>query len=121
MMPYIKISLTQKLLPEKQKELVDGLGEALGLIPGKNGQMLITDLEDGKTMFVGGVKQDDFVFIDVRYYSKQEYHIKKTFTAAVFNAVQKTLGTPFERMSLTISEYTSWGGFGDFKDEYYDG
>jgi hypothetical protein len=119
-MPYIRISVARKLTPEKQQELVDGLGEALGLIPGKDGRMLITDLEDGKTMFSGGVRQDDFVFIDARYYSKFEYHIKKRFTEAVFNAVHKTLGTPFEKMSLNITEYNSWGGFGSFKDEYYD-
>lgn len=119
-MPYIRISIAKKLTLEKQQELVDGLGEALGRIPGKDGRMLITDLEDGKTMFSGGVKQDDFVFIDARYYSKFEYHIKKEFTEAVFNAVHKTIGTPFEKMSLNITEYSSWGGFGSFKDEYYD-
>ena len=118
-MPYMKVSLAQKLNEEKQKELVSALGEALETIPGKNRNMLITDIEDGKSLFVGSTRQEDFAFIDVRYYLKFEYHIKKAFTKAVFSAVNKVLGTPYEKMSLNITEFTSWGGFGDFKDEYY--
>jgi phenylpyruvate tautomerase PptA (4-oxalocrotonate tautomerase family) len=119
-MPYIKVSATQKLSAEKRKELADGLGEAIALIPGKDGRGLIVDLEDGKTLFVGGVPQENFVFADVRYYSKFEYHIKKKFTQGVFEVFNKVLGTRPEQAFLTITEYSSWGGFGDFKDEYYD-
>lgn len=118
-MPYIRISATQKLTDEKQAALVKGLGEALSVIPGKDGRGLIVDMEDGKTMFVGGKKQENFVFADVRYYSKFEYHIKKKFTQAVFAVFGDVLGTRPEQAFLTINEYSSWGGFGDFKDEYY--
>ena len=118
-MPYMKVSVTQKLTQEKQDELIGGLGEALATIPGKSAGMLIADLEDGKTMFVGGQRQENFVFVDVRYYSKFEYHIKKKFTIAVFNVFKEVLGTKIECMSLNITEMTSWGGFGDFKDEYF--
>jgi phenylpyruvate tautomerase PptA (4-oxalocrotonate tautomerase family) len=119
-MPYIKVSLAQKLTPEKQRELACALGEALETIPGKSRNMLIADIEDGKNLFVGGIRQEDFAFIDARYYSRFEYHIKKAFTRALFAAVNKVLGTPYEKMSLNITEYSSWGGFGDFKDEFYN-
>ena len=115
-MPYIKASMTQKLTPEKQSELVNGLGEALNVIPGKDSRGLIVDVEDGKNMFVGGVHQENFVFADVRYYAKQEYHIKKQFTAAVFDVFHKVLGTTPDKAFLTITEYHNWGGFGNFKD-----
>ncbi|NLL38302.1 MAG: hypothetical protein GX254_01760 [Clostridiales bacterium] len=118
-MPYMKVSLTQKLTEEKRKELVDGLGKALGIIPGKDGSMLIADLEEGRTMYVGGKRQEAFAFIDVRYYSRFEYHIKKKFTKAVFDAIHRVLGIAYENMSLNIAELSSWGGFGDFKDEFY--
>lgn len=118
-MPYIRISATQKLNEKQQSALVDGLGKALEVIPGKDGRGLIVDLEDGKTMFIGGMKQDNMVFADVRYYSKFEYHIKSKFTVAMFDAISSVLGTSKDRMFLTITEYNSWGGFGNFKDEYY--
>ena len=118
-MPYIRLSITQKLTQEKQEELAAGLGEAIGVIPGKDGRGLIIEMEDGKTMYVGGVKQDNMVFVDVRYYSNYSYQIKKEFTVAVFKAIRNVLETSNERMSLNITEFNSWGGFGDFRDEYY--
>jgi len=119
-MPYIRISTTQKLTPEQQETLVSGLGEAIGLIPGKDGRGLIVDLEDGKTMFVGGVRQENFVFADVRYYSNFTYQIKKKFTQAVFDVFSKVLGTTPDRAFLTVNEYNNWGGFGNFRDEYFE-
>ena len=119
-MPYIRVSTTQKLNERQQEALVSGLGKALEVIPGKDGRGLIVDMEDGKTMYLGGTKQDNLVFADVRYYSNFEYHIKKNFTTAAFDAISKVLGTSKDRMFLTITEYNNWGGFGDFKDEYYE-
>ena len=116
-MPYIRLSVTQKLTPEKQVELVTAVGEALSIIPGKDGRFLITDLEDGKTMFVGSNKQEDMVFADVRYHGNYEYQYRSDFTVAMFNAINKVLGTKKDRMWLNITEFNSWGGFGDFKDD----
>lgn len=118
-MPYIRLSLTQKLTQEQQTALVNGLGEAMSIIPGKDGRGLIVDMDDGRTMFVGGVLQENFVFADVRYYSNFEYHIKKQFTQAVFKVFNNVLGTTHDKAFLTIDEYNNWGGYGDFKDEYF--
>ena len=118
-MPYIRLTLSQKLTQEKQEELVNGIGEALSIIPGKDARGLIVDMEDGKTLYAGGVKQDNLVFADVRYYSNFPYQIKKEFTSAVFEVMSRVLGTRKEQAFLTITEYNSWGGFGDFRDEYF--
>ena len=118
-MPYIRLSIAQKLTPEKQEELSGAIGEALATIPGKDGRGLIVDMEDGKTMFVGGKKNENVVFIDVRYYSNFPYTIKSAFTTAVFEVVTRVIGTPKESAFLTITEYNGWGGFGNYKDEYY--
>ena len=116
-MPYIKLSVTQKLSQDKQEELVNAIGEALSLIPGKQASFLITDMEDGKTMYLGGEKQEDMVFADVRYYGNYEFQVKSDFTVAFFDAVNKVLGTRKDRMWLTITEFNSWGGFGDFVED----
>lgn len=118
-MPYLRVSVAQKLAEEERKELVKGLGDALALIPGKDGRMLIAEIDDGKKIYLGGELQENCVFVDVRYYSNFSYQVKKKFTGAVFHAIRSVLGTGDDRMFLTISEFNSWGGFGDFKDEYY--
>jgi len=118
-MPYIRLSVTQKLTQESQEKVAIGLGEAISVIPGKDGRGLIVDIEDDKTMYLGGEKQQNLVFIDVRYYSNFSYQVKKDFTTAAFKAIKEVLGTNDDRMFLTITEYNNWGGFGDFRDEYY--
>ncbi|MCL1834952.1 MAG: hypothetical protein FWG48_02220 [Oscillospiraceae bacterium] len=118
-MPYIKVSVTKRLTQEQQEELAGVLGKAIALIPGKDGRGLIVDVEDGKSMYLGGVKQENMVFADVRYYSNFPYQVKKDFTAAAFDGMGRVLGANKDRMFLTITEFNNWGGFGDFKDEYY--
>ena len=112
-MPYIKASVTQKLTRERQAELVNGLCAAIETIPGKDGGGLIVDLEDGKTMFYGGERQENMVFIDVKYYSNFAYHVKKDFTAAVFDVVGRVLGTAGDKMFLTINEEKILGNLND--------
>ena len=118
-MPYIRISVTQKLTPEKQQSLADGLGEAISKIPGKDASTLIVDVEDGKTMFFRGARQEDMVFADVSYFSNFPYQVKKAFTVAAFDAISEVLGTPKDNMCLTLNEYNNWGARGGFRDEYY--
>ena len=118
-MPYIRLSVTQKLTQEKQEALVKGLGEAMKKIPGKDERLLIVDVEDGRKIFFGGAKQENMVWAEVRYYSKYEYHKKKEFTVAVFDAISEVLGTSKDKMCLTITEHSNWGALGTFNDEYY--
>jgi phenylpyruvate tautomerase PptA (4-oxalocrotonate tautomerase family) len=118
-MPLIRVSVTLELDDEKREALLSGLGEAIEKIPGKEGRTLIVDLEEGKTMYMGGVKQENMFFADVEYFSNFAHKYKQEFTAAAFAAVNKALGTEQNRMFLTITERNSWGGFGDFRDEFY--
>jgi hypothetical protein len=118
-MPYMKVSISKTLTEEERIAISKELSKSLGLIPGKQPEFLISDIEDGRNMYLGGVRQENFAFIDVRYYSKFEYHIKAQFTESVFAALNKHLGFEYHQMFLTIQEFTSWGGFGNFIDEYY--
>ena len=118
-MPYFRVSATQKLSPEKAKELTEGLGEALEAVPGKKRDMLILNLEDGQLISVGGNKQENFVFTDIHYCGSFPYTVKKRLTEAVFGVYAKVLGTKPECASLTITEHHNWGGFGSFHDDFY--
>ena len=118
-MPYIRFSTTQILSQEKKDALVHGLGLAMRKIPGKDETSLIVDVEDGRTIYFGGERQEDMVFADVRYFSNFTYQNKKEFTIAMFDAVNSILGTRKDRMCLTITEYNGWGAVGSYRDEYY--
>ena len=118
-MPYMRISLAEKLTEEKRVELVEELGIALEEIPGKKRNMLMAELCDGVPFYMGGVRKEKFCFVDVRWFGNFEYHLKSNFTKAAFAAIDKVLGIPYNAISMNITEVTTWGGFGNFNDMYY--
>ena len=118
-MPYIVISISKKIDVGVEQDLVDGLGIALSKIPGKDPQWTMVEVNDGLRMYFGGVKQDDMVFADVKYVGKIKYHKKKEFTQAALNTIHEIIGTPIDKICLTISEFDNWGAVGDFRDIYY--
>jgi len=118
-MPYFRVSVTQKLSPEKKQELAEGLGIALETVPGKERFMLMADIEDGKSVFVGGRPAENYAFADIHYYGAYSYQIKSKLTKEVFAVFSRVLGVEPPFASLTITEHHSWGGFGDYRDEYY--
>jgi phenylpyruvate tautomerase PptA (4-oxalocrotonate tautomerase family) len=118
-MPYLRLSISKKISPEDEQRLVDGLGAALSKIPGKDPQWTMVEVNDGLKMYFGGKKQDDMVFVDVKYAGRFQYRKKKEFTQEAFNVINAVLGTPKDKICLIITEYNNWGAVGDFRDIYY--
>ncbi len=116
-MPYIRLSVTKKLTKEKRDELAAALGEALSVIPGKDGRYLVSDIEDGRNIYMGTEQQEDMVFADVRYHGQYEYGYRNAFAAALTDAVHRVLGTGRDSVWLNITEFRSWGGHGNLKDD----
>ena len=113
-MPYMKLNVTRKLTYEQKKELADGLGEAIALIPEKNAKGLLLYIEDAVTMFNGGEEQDDYVFINTDICGDYKYEVKYKFTMGVYDAVQRILGTPNNRIAMKIAQYDGWANFGNY-------
>ena len=118
-MPYMRVSLSAKLSEEQKQNLYEKLGEALRNIPGKEPFMLIADIEDGRQFYAFGKKQENFAFVDARYFSRVEYHAKKAFATAVMKAIEEVAGTKSMNISMNIFELSTWAGFGDLNDEFY--
>ena len=118
-MPFIKLSIAKKISVEKEQAVIDALAEALSVIPGKDPQWTMIEVNDGLRLYFGGKRQDDMVFADVKYVGKQEFHKKRAFTQGACQALHEILGTPIDRICLTITEYDNWGAVGDFRDQFY--
>ena len=118
-MPFIRLSIAKIITDEMEQKLIDGLGEALSMIPGKDPQWTMVEVNDGLRLYFGGKKQEDMVFADVKYVGRQEFHKKRVFTRAACQAIHEILGTPIDRICLTITEFDNWGAVGDFRDQFY--
>ena len=118
-MPFIRISIAKKISDETEQVIIDGLGKALSVVPGKDPQWTMVEVNDGMKLYFGGKKQEDMVFADVKYVGRQEFHKKREFTRAACQLIHETIGTPIDRICLTITEFDNWGAVGDFRDQYF--
>jgi len=118
-MPYVRVSVTQKLTPQKAEELYKELSATFEIFPGKSRDGVVFDLEDGKTIFLRGALQENLVFADINYMGTFAYNVKSQFTEAVFDVFARVLGTAKENASLTITERQCWGLRGALKDKLY--
>ena len=118
-MPYLRVSLSQKLTSEKAEELYRELSEAFEVLPGKTRDGVVLDLEDAKTMFLRGVLQENLVFADIHYVGNFAYNLKSKFTETVFAVFARVLGTKKDEASLTITEHQCWGIRGELRDKLY--
>jgi hypothetical protein len=110
----MKLNLTQKLTHEQKQTLADELGPVIELIPNKIAAGLFLYIEDAKTFFVGGKEQSDYVFINTDICGAYNYEVKYNFSKAVYEVINRILGTPVERIAMKIAVYDGWGNFGDY-------
>ena len=118
-MPFIRLSSAKKVPPEAEQALIDALGLALSSIPGKDPQWTMVELSDARPMYFGGEKQDDMVFLDTKYVGHFTFAQKRAYVRAACRSVHEVLGTPMDRICVTISEHDSWGALGDYRDIYF--
>ncbi len=113
-MPFVQLITPQKLSEQDKKNLWKEIGLATEAIPGKEAKTLILVISDDTTICLEGVCQSGFAHIEVKYMGHYEYECKKAFAKEMFDAINKTIGTPIDKMSFNITECTNWGGFGDY-------
>jgi phenylpyruvate tautomerase PptA (4-oxalocrotonate tautomerase family) len=112
-MPYIQVTIGQKLSALQKETLKSELGRLIAIIPGKSEQSLIVNIQDGPSLYMGGTEVPS-VYIDLRIYGKTDPEVKKRFTREIFTLITREFAIPAARQYLTISEHDHWGYEGEF-------
>jgi phenylpyruvate tautomerase PptA (4-oxalocrotonate tautomerase family) len=112
-MPYISVTLGQKLSDSQKEKLKSELGRLIALIPGKSEADLIVAVRDSDAVYSGG-EAVPCMYMDVRVYTKTTEEAKQRFTRETCAFIAKTFGIPVNRQYLTISEYDNWGYDGEW-------
>ncbi|MDR2095936.1 MAG: hypothetical protein LBP76_10535 [Treponema sp.] len=112
-MPYISVTIGQKLSALQRQMLKTELGRLISIFPGKTEPDLIVCIHDGGAVYMGGAEVP-CVYIDVRIYGKTENEAKKNFTKKIFAFIAHEYGIPPEHQYLSISQYAHWGYDGDW-------
>jgi phenylpyruvate tautomerase PptA (4-oxalocrotonate tautomerase family) len=112
-MPFISVTIGQKLGAVEKEKLKAELGRLIAIIPGKSEADLMVQIRDSDTVYMGGT-ESPAAYIDLRVYTKTTEAAKKTFTQKLFAFIAAEYGIKQERQYLTISEYENWGYDGEF-------
>jgi hypothetical protein len=107
-MPYLALTIGQKLDAGQKQKLKEEFGRLITIIPGKTEPDLILHIHEGDAVFMGG-EQTPCAYIDLRVYTKTTDEAKKRFTLEACAFMQKEFDIPLERQYLTISEHENWG------------
>ena len=107
-MPYISVTIGQKLSAIQRQKLKTEFGRLITLIPKKTEPDLIVNIQDGGAVYMGGAEVP-CAYIDVRLYGKAPIGAKRKFTKEIFTLLSKDLGIPIEHQYLTINECDHWG------------
>lgn len=114
-MPFISVKTTHNLTEEQKADLKQSIGQIISDLPNKTEKVLMVDIDDGHTMFLGGEKQESCAYVDVRIYGAAPFAAKKEFTEDMFRVLDKSIGVPEDKAFLTITQYDNWGTKGSMK------
>ncbi len=114
-MPYVNVNVSKALTPAETDTLKREIAGIIGLIPGKTEQVLMIDIEDGKTLYYRGELQDNGAYVDARLYGRAETEDKAAFTRAMFDVLGRVLDVQKNQAFVTIQEFCNWGVNGDQK------
>lgn len=110
-MPYIQVSISEKLDDMKIESLKAMLGECIALLPGKSEAVLMVRIDDDQKMYFKG-EPGNCAMIEVHLYRESPKEAKKVFAAEVLQSISEMTGVPIDRMFLNFTEYTDWAAGG---------
>jgi len=120
-MPYVRITLAKELDAETADKLIERIGAAINNIPEKVPQFTMAELRDGSKIYLGGVRQTDVAYVDIKYFGKFPFEQRKGVAEDAAKAINELLEIPFEKIYLTMNEYETWGALGGLRDIFYTG
>lgn len=110
-MPYIQVSLSEKLDAQKTDTLKTMFGEKIELLPGKSESVLMVRIDDARTMYFRGLP-GQCAMIEVHLYKDSPKEAKSAFASAVLGAFSELTGVPIDQIFMNFTEYTDWASRG---------
>ena len=108
-MPYINMKTNIEVTKEKEVALKKGLGQAIGLIPGKSEEWLMVAVEDNKTLYFRGSADQPTAFVEVRIYGSTTKEAYQRLTAQITHILKEELEISPDRIFVTYQEIEHWG------------
>lgn len=107
-MPYIRIATSIELNDAKKSELLEAVAPLIAILPGKNRDNAMVEIDDGKFMALGDPSLP-CVFVEVRLYRESPAEAKAEFAAELNKVLAKCFNLPPKHFYLNYMEMDHWG------------
>lgn len=111
-MPFVSVSVAQKLTKDQFTQIKTELGESISVISGKSEAVTLIKIEDGVTFYKAGEEKTSAAFVEVRLYGKSKFEEKQTYTSSLTETLNKVAGVDKSFVTVNFFEQEVWGGGG---------
>lgn len=108
-MPFIDSKVTTAISPEQELELVQKLGQAISIIPGKSESWLMTGFEPEYRLYFQGNQDADSAFIEVKVFGGENKSAFSQLTAEICSIFHDVLSIPKDRIYVKYEAVSNWG------------
>lgn len=108
-MPYIEAKLSVKLDDDKKDELQGKLTDAVSSAFSKPKAYIMTNIEDGKSLYMGGAKAEGSAYILVRCLGSTSRQSCEMATKEICSMLVKDYGLEGSKIYITYHPVDMWG------------
>lgn len=108
-MPYIRTTVSNKVLDSARENIKTKLGQAIALIPGKTEAWLMLAFEDNMKMYFKGECENDYAYVEVSLLGTASDAAYDRLTAAISEIINEELGIGRENIYIKYEEAGHWG------------
>ncbi|WP_322174656.1 hypothetical protein [Acutalibacter caecimuris] len=105
-MPFIDVKASCPISPQQEERLKSGLGQAIGLIPGKTEESLMLRFTGGCHMWFAGSQEGPIVMADVAIYGSTGPEDFQAFGAQAVSLLKEALNA--KQVYLKLAQTTNW-------------
>ena len=111
-MPYLSVKTSINISEEKKNDLQRKIGELISIIPGKNIDNCMTEIEDNLSFYMGGSAKP-LLFCEVRLLTVAPVEAKRELFLKLESLFIDELQV--ETVYLNYIELNEWGSKGDYR------
>ena len=106
-MPYVSVRSSKHIDDDKMEALQKKIGGVISVIPGKNIDNCMIQIQGDCKTFMGG-KPKNATFCEVRMFGEAPKEAKKEFCGALTKVMTEELGE-IETLFINMQQYFEWG------------
>ncbi len=112
-MPFIDSKVSIIISPEQEQEIVQRLGQAISIIPGKSESWLMTGFEQNYHLYFRGKNDTPTAFIEVKIFGNENSNAFSALTSEICDIFHDVLNIPKDHVYIKYEAVSNWGWNGN--------